>query len=120
MKNEEIRNLLLVLVAIAWYIKIWLHFNYLRVSKAKFNGLNLVSFLTNPVNFFMIIAVVSPIFFPTEKSDVSNAKVERRNVWISILFLWVIFGVTLFYLYKHPPSGGVEKIEYDFTKSSIE
>ncbi|MBT1710716.1 hypothetical protein KK062_20920 [Fulvivirgaceae bacterium PWU5] len=120
MKSEEISNLLLVLVAIAWYTKIWLHFNYLRVSKAEFNGLNLVSFLTNPANFFKIIAVVSPIFFPTGDSDVSNTKVEKRKVWISILFLWVVFGVGLFYLYKHPPSRGVKKIEYDFTKSPTE
>jgi hypothetical protein len=113
-------SLLLVLAAIAWYIKIWLHFNYLRVSKAEFNGSNLVSFLINPANFFNITAVVSPIFFPTGKSDVSNAKVERRKVLISIIVLWVIFGVSLFYLYKYPPSGRVEKIEYDFTKSPTE
>ena len=120
MKSEEISNLLLVLVVIAWYTKIWLHFNYLRVSKAKFDGSNLVSFLINPANFFKIIAVISPIFFLTGTSDVPNAKVEKRKVWISILFFWVIFGVSLFCLYKHPPSCGVEKIEYDFTKSPTE
>jgi hypothetical protein len=48
MKSEEISNLLLVLVAIAWYTKIWFHFNYLKVSKAKINESNLLSFLINP------------------------------------------------------------------------
>jgi hypothetical protein len=117
MESESVSNLLLLLVVISWYAKIWLHFRYLKAVKAELNGSSLLLFLTTITNFFQILIVVMPFFVAAEKSNSQAGGVEKRNVWISVLFLWVSLGFAFTYIYKHPASHEVKKIEYDFTKS---
>lgn len=106
---------MLTVVVIVWYVKIWLHFRYLRATRKELGNSNLVSFFVDPANLFKIMIVTMPFLFVTGKTKMPKAKVERRRLWIGIFFLWLMFGVTFYYLYQHPPSHEVQTIEYDFT-----
>jgi hypothetical protein len=117
MNNGEISDLLLVCVAVAWFAKIWFHFRYFKVTYEELKSSNFVSFFTSSENIFKIIRVVMPIFFGTKTRNEVDTGMQKKKVWVCTCLLWLTLAVSFFYLYNHPSSNEIQKVEYDLTKS---
>lgn len=104
---------LLICLLIVWYAKIWFHFKYLKKTNEDLKGCTLVSFFLNGENLFKIIRVVMPIFWSWHKG---NGIKEKRRVWVCIFLLWLMLGISFFYLYNLPPEKKAQQVRYDLTK----
>jgi hypothetical protein len=112
MGNPELSNVLLIILLVIWYAKIWFHFRYLQKTNEELKHSTFISFFTNAENLFRVIRVVMPVFWPHEDRHVIK---EKRAVWIYTFLLWLMLGLSFVHLY-YLPEEKIQHIKYDLTK----
>jgi len=83
------------------------HFENLR-STGTIKESNFISFFLNPENLFRTILIISPFFFLAKDSEGDNEKRKNNGLTLSAYALWFMFAVTFYYLYKYPPTKGIQ------------
>jgi len=98
MNEQEIFNLLLTLVAVAWFAKILSHFQYLKATHERLKNSNFISFFIEIENLFKVIAVIMPVFFSGTQSKNTEVAKVKHEVWIFTWLWWLAVMVSCWYL----------------------
>jgi hypothetical protein len=111
MKSESITNILILLVAVFWFVKIHFHYVYLKSIKAIDAPGNFISFYLRFENFFWSGYIISPFFADKLKPGSESGNIRAR---VATLLLWLSMIVAIYWMYRHPVSNEPREEYYDF------